>query len=155
MVQVVGVELEATLDSLLWIELAVELLELSDETRFALLLTEDTWSELLLTGAIISELLLTDDNTVELLLTDATTSELLEEMSELETDKLDREEPEGDEPEEPPPQPVNIPPDMAKHKYRPIFVRIIKHHSLLIIRRYLSGNDSKKGGASAISRSTD
>lgn len=145
MVQVVGVELEARLDSLLWIELAVELLELSDETRFALLLTEDTWFELLLT----------DDNTVELLLSDATTSELLEEMSGLETDKLDGEGPEGDEPEEPPLQPINIPPDMAKHKYRPIFVRIIKHHSLLVIHRYLSGYDSKKGGASAISRSSD
>lgn len=38
----------------------------------------------------------------------------------------------------PPPHPTITPPDIARHKYRLIFVRIIKHHSLLVIRKRLS-----------------
>lgn len=40
--------------------------------------------------------------------------------------------------EPPPPHPTSAPPDMARHKYRPSFDRIIKHLSLLVFGKNLN-----------------
>ncbi|EIK45073.1 hypothetical protein O59_001747 [Cellvibrio sp. BR] len=67
--------------------------------------------------AVIKLLELAEDTTAELLDTD----EL--DAGKLDTDELDTE---GalvwEEPDEPPPHPISIPPDMARHKYRLNFV---------------------------------
>ncbi|QEY13148.1 hypothetical protein D0B88_13335 [Cellvibrio sp. KY-YJ-3] len=72
--------------------------------------------------AVIKLLELAEDTTAELLDTDELeTAEL--DSGKLDTDELDTE---GalvwEEPDEPPPHPISIPPDMARHKYRLNFV---------------------------------
>ncbi len=82
---------------------------------------------------LINELLaeLTDE-----LLTELIDELLLELLDETTLELMDDGDGFDGELEPPPPHPTMVPPEMAKHRYRPIFDRIIKHLGfwLLVIR---------------------
>lgn len=100
MVHPASSELDALLErleALLSLEAVIKLLELAEDTTAELLDTDELDAGELVTGKL--------------------------DAGKLDTDELDTE---GalvwEEPDEPPPHPISIPPDMARHKYRLNFV---------------------------------
>lgn len=115
MVHPASSELDALLErleALLSLEAVIKLLELAEDTTAELLDTDELDAGELVTGKLDAGKLDTDE---------LTTDEL--DSGKLDTDELDTE---GalvwEEPDEPPPHPISIPPDMARHKYRLNFV---------------------------------
>jgi hypothetical protein len=95
------------LEALLSLEAVIKLLELAEDTTAELLDTDELDAGELVTGKLDTDELTTDEL----------------DAGRLDTDELDTE---GvlvwEEPDEPPPHPISIPPDMARHKYRLNFV---------------------------------
>lgn len=125
MVHPASSELDALLErleALLSLEAVIELLELAEDTTAELLDTDELDAGELVTGKLDAGKLDTDELTTDEL--DAGKLETAElDSGTLDTDELDTE---GalvwEEPDEPPPHPISIPPDMARHKYRLNFV---------------------------------
>jgi hypothetical protein len=125
------------LEALLSLEAVIELLELAEDTTAELLDTDELDAGELVTGKLDAGKLDTDELTTDELdagkldtdelITDELDAGKLEtaelDSGTLDTDELDTE---GalvwEEPDEPPPHPISIPPDMARHKYRLNFV---------------------------------
>jgi hypothetical protein len=110
------------LEALLSLEAVIKLLELAEDTTAELLDTDELDAGELVTGKLDAGKLDTDELTTDEL--DAGKLETAElDSGTLDTDELDTE---GalvwEEPDEPPPHPISIPPDMARHKYRLNFV---------------------------------
>ena len=105
------------LEALLSLEAVIKLLELAEDTTAELLDTDELDAGELVTGKLDTDELTTDELDAGKL----ETAEL--DSGKLDTDELDTE---GalvwEEPDEPPPHPISIPPDMARHKYRLNFV---------------------------------
>lgn len=130
MVHPASSELDALLErleALLSLEAVIELLELAEDTTAELLDTDELDAGELVTGKLDAGKLDTDELTTDELTTDELDAGKLEtaelDSGTLDTDELDTE---GalvwEEPDEPPPHPISIPPDMARHKYRLNFV---------------------------------
>ncbi len=125
MVHPASSELDALLErleALLSLEAVIKLLELAEDTTAELLDTDELDAGELVTGKLDAGKLDTDELTTDEL--DAGKLETDElDSGKLDTDELDTE---GalvwEEPDEPPPHPISIPPDMARHKYRLNFV---------------------------------
>lgn len=125
MVHPASSELDALLErleALLSLEAVIKLLELAEDTTAELLDTDELDAGELVTGKLDAGKLDTDELTTDEL--DAGRLETDElDSGKLDTDELDTE---GalvwEEPDEPPPHPISIPPDMARHKYRLNFV---------------------------------
>ncbi len=125
MVHPASSELDALLErleALLSLEAVIKLLELAEDTTAELLDTDELDAGELVTGKLDAGKLDTDELTTDEL--DAGKLETAElDSGKLDTDELDTE---GalvwEEPDEPPPHPISIPPDMARHKYRLNFV---------------------------------
>lgn len=125
MVHPASSELDALLErleALLSLEVVIKLLELAEDTTAELLDTDELDAGELVTGKLDAGKLDTDELTTDEL--DAGKLETAElDSGKLDTDELDTE---GalvwEEPDEPPPHPISIPPDMARHKYRLNFV---------------------------------
>ena len=125
MVHPASSELDALLErleALLSLEAVIKLLELAEDTTAELLDTDELDAGELVTGKLDASKLDTDELTTDEL--DAAKLETAElDSGTLDTDELDTE---GalvwEEPDEPPPHPISIPPDMARHKYRLNFV---------------------------------
>ena len=130
MVHPASSELDALLErleALLSLEAVIKLLELAEDTTAELLDTDELDAGELVTGKLDAGKLDTDELTTDELTTDELDAGKLE-TAELDSGKLDTDEldTEGalvwEEPDEPPPHPISIPPDMARHKYRLNFV---------------------------------
>ncbi|UUA73583.1 hypothetical protein [Cellvibrio sp. QJXJ] len=130
MVHPASSELDALLErleALLSLEAVIKLLELAEDTTAELLDTDELDAGELVTGKLDAGKLDTDELTTDELTTDELDAGKLEtaelDSGTLDTDELDTE---GalvwEEPDEPPPHPISIPPDMARHKYRLNFV---------------------------------
>lgn len=125
MVHPASSELDALLErleALLSLEAVIKLLELAEDTTAEPLDTDELDAGELVTGKLDAGKLDTDELTTDEL--DAGKLETAElDSGTLDTDELDTE---GalvwEEPDEPPPHPISIPPDMARHKYRLNFV---------------------------------
>lgn len=125
MVHPASSELDALLErleALLSLEAVIKLLELAEDTTAEPLDTDELDAGELVTGKLDAGKLDTDELTTDEL--DAGKLETDElDSGKLDTDELDTE---GalvwEEPDEPPPHPISIPPDMARHKYRLNFV---------------------------------